>query len=101
MTIHLNVVAVRVETINWIIAFHVAHIEVAYVLIDQGVDLTELSGIDPDDIAIMCSTARKLGGMMDDPMVAAGTVSIPQVPNTVVAVPTILLVKLTVDVTTA
>ena len=41
--------------------------EVANGLIDQRVALSELGGIDPSDIGIICSANRDPGGTIDDP----------------------------------
>ena len=46
--------AERVQTKNWIMGLHLVTAEVANGLIDQGVDLSELGGIDPSDIEIIC-----------------------------------------------
>ena len=75
--------------------------EVANGLIDQGVALSELGGIYPSDIGIICSATRKPGGAIDDPKSARGTDPMPQVQNPGMNVPTILQLKLSVSVTAA
>ena len=50
--------AERNQTKNWIIGIHPVSAEVANGLIDQGVDLSELGGIDPSNIGIICSATR-------------------------------------------
>ena len=60
----------RAQTKNWIMGIHPVSTEVANGLIDQGVSLSELEGIDPSDIGIICSDARKPGGTIDDPKAA-------------------------------
>ena len=60
---------------------HPVSAEVANGLIDQGVTLSELGGIDTPDIRIICSATRKPGGTIDDPNAARGTDPIPQVQN--------------------
>ena len=47
------------QTKNWIMVIHPVSAEVANGLIDQGVALSELGGIDPSDIGIICSATRK------------------------------------------
>ena len=75
--------------------------EVANGLIDQGLALSELGGIDPYGIGIICSATRKPGGTIDDPKVARGTDPMPQVQNPGMNVPAILQLKLSVSVTAA
>ena len=59
--------ASRTDTRNWIIALHPVHNDVANALIDQGVELDQLSTFEPNDINVMCSAASKPGGMINDP----------------------------------
>ena len=73
--------------------------EVANGLIDQGVALSELGGIYPSDIGIICSATRKPGGTIDDPTASRGTDPMPQVQNPGMNVPAILQFKLSVSVT--
>ena len=73
--------AERNQTKNWIMGLHPVSAEVANGLIDQGVALSELGGIDPSDIGIICSATRKPGGTIDDPKSARGTDPMPQVKN--------------------
>ena len=65
--------AERAQTKNWIMGFHPVSAYVANGLIDQGVALSELGGVDPSYIGIICSTTRKPGGKVDDPKAARGT----------------------------
>ena len=59
--------AERVQTKNWIMGLHPVSTDVANGLIEQGVPLSELGGIYPSDIGIICSATRKRGGTIDDP----------------------------------
>ena len=43
----------RAQTKNWIMRLHPVSTEVANGLIDQGVSLSELGGIEPSDIGIL------------------------------------------------
>ena len=43
----------RNQTKNWIMGLHLVSAEVANGLIDQGVALSELGGIEPSDIGII------------------------------------------------
>ena len=72
--------------------------EVANGLIDQGVDLSQLVGIEPSDIEIICSATRNPSGTIDGPKAARGTDLMPQVQNPGMNVPAILQVKLSVSV---
>ena len=47
--------AERAQIKNWIIGLHPVSSEVANGLIDQELSLSELRGIDPSDIGIICS----------------------------------------------
>ena len=69
----------RNQTKIWIMGLHPVLAEVANGLIDQGVALSELGGIDPSEIGIICSATRKPGGMIDEPKSARGTDPMPQV----------------------
>ena len=82
--------AERNQTKNWIMGLHPVSAEVTNGLIDQGVALSELGGIDPSDIGIICSATRKPGGTIDDPKAARGTDPMPQVQNPGMNVPAIL-----------
>ena len=70
-------------------------------MIDQGVSLSELGGIDPSDIGIICSATRKPGGTVDDTTDARGTYPMPQIQNPGMNVPAILQLKLSVSETAA
>ena len=80
---------------------HPVSADVSNGLIDQGVDLSELEGIDPSYIGIICSANRKSGGTVDDPKSARGTDHMTQVQNPGMEVPDILQLKLSVSVTAA
>ena len=80
---------------------HPVSAEFANGLIGQGVDLSELGGIDPSDIGIVCSSTRNPGGTIDDRKVARGTDPMPQVQNPGMNVPAILQLKISVSVTEA
>ena len=58
---------------------HLVSSDTAKVLIDQVVALSELEGIDPLDIGIICSATRKPGGTVDDTTAATGTDPMPQI----------------------
>ena len=47
-------IAERAQTKNWIMGLHPVSADAANGLIDQGVVLSELGGIDPSDIGIIC-----------------------------------------------
>ena len=89
----------RTQNKSWIMGLNLVSEEVANVLIDQGVALSELGGIDPSDIGIICSATREPGGTIDDPKAARGTDLMPQVQNPGINVPAILQLKLSVSVT--
>ena len=89
----------RNQTKNWIMGLHPVSAEVANGLIDQGVALSELGGIDPSDIGVICSATRKPGGTIYAPKSARGTDPMPQVQNPGMNVPAILQLKLSVSVT--
>ena len=74
-------------------------VEVANGFIDQGVALSELGGIDPSDIVIICLATRKPGGTIDDPKAARGIDPMPQVQNIGMNVRAILQLKLSFSVT--
>ena len=93
--------AERTQTKHCIMGLHLVSSEVANGLIDQGVSLSELGGIDPSGIGIICSANKKPGGMIDDPKSARGTDPMPQVQNPGMNVPAILQLKLSVSVTAA
>ena len=86
----------RSQTKNWIMGLHPVSTEVANGLIYQGVSLSELGGIDPSDIGIICSATRKPGGTIDDPKSARGTDPMPQFQNPGMNVPAIFQLKLSV-----
>ena len=67
----------RAQTKNWIMGLHPVSTEVANFLIDQGVSLSELVGIYPSDIGVICSAIRNPGGTTDDPKAARGTEPMP------------------------
>ena len=91
--------ASRADTRNWIIALHPVHNDVANALIAQGVELDQLSTFEPNDINVMCSAARKPGGMINDPTARGGAGR--QIQNPGVTVPAILQLKLKTSVTAA
>ena len=93
--------AERAQTKNWIMGLHPVSADVANGLIDQGVALSELGGIDPSDIGIICSATIKPGGTVDDPTAARGTDPMPQIQNPGMNVPDILQLKLSFSVTAA
>ena len=78
---------------------HPVSAEVTNGLIDEGVSLTELGGIDPSEIGVICSANRKPGGTIDDPKYVRGTNLMPQVQNIGMNVPSILQLKLSVSIT--
>ena len=80
---------------------HPVSAEVANGFIDQIVSLSELGGIAPSDIGIICSATIKPGGTIDDPKSARSTDPMPQVQNPRMNVPAILQLKLSVSVTAA
>ena len=84
----------RTQNKIWIMGLQLVSEEVANGLIDQGVALSELGGIDPSDIGIICSATREPGGTIDDPKAARGTDPMPQVQNPGINVPVILQLKL-------
>ena len=94
-------IAERNQTKSWIMGLHLVSAEVANVLINQGVALSEIGGIDPSDIGIICSATIKPGGMIDYPKAGRGTDPMPQVQNPGMNVPDILQLKLSVSVTAA
>ena len=47
-------IAERAQTKNWIMGLHLVSAYVANGLIDQELALSELGGIDPSDIGIIC-----------------------------------------------
>ena len=59
--------AERNQTKNWIMGIHPVSAEVTNSFIDQGVALSELGGIYPSNIGIICSATRKPGEKIDDP----------------------------------
>ena len=93
--------AERAQTKNCIIGLHPVSVDVSNGLIDQVVALSELGGIDPSDIVIICSATRKPGGTVDDPTDARGTDHKPKIQNTGMNVPDILQLKLSLSVTAA
>ena len=80
---------------------HPVSADVANSLIDKGVALSELGGIDPSDIGIICSATRNPGGSIDDTKSARGTNPVPKFQNPGMNVPDILQLKLLVSVTAA
>ena len=93
--------AERAQTKNWIMGLHPVSADAANGLIDQGVVLSELGGIDPSDIGIICSATRNPGGTIDYPKAARGTEPMTQVQNPGMNVPAILQLKLSVSATAA
>ena len=93
--------AERNQTKIWIMGLHPVSSEVANSLIDQGVALSELGGIDPSDIEIICSATINPGGTIDEPKVARGTDPMPKVQNPGMNVPAIRQLKMSVSVTEA
>ena len=93
--------AERVQTKNWIIGIHPVSADVTNSLINQVVALSEIVGIDPSDIGIICSATRKPGGTVDDTKATRGTDPMPQVQNPGMKVPAVLQIKLSVSVTAA
>ena len=93
--------AERNQTKKWIMGLHPVSEEVENGLVDQGVALSELGGIEPSNIGIICSATRKPGGTIDDPKASRGTDPMPQVQNPGMNVPAILQLKLSVSVTAA
>ena len=93
--------AERAQTKNWIMGLHPVSADVANGLIDQGVALSELGGIYPSDIGIICSATRKPGVTVDDTTAARGIYPMPQIQKPGMNVPTILQLKLAVSVTVA
>ena len=91
----------RAHTKNWIMGIHPVSEDVANFLIYQGVAISELGGIDPYDIGIICTANRKPGGKNDDPKDMRGTDPMPQVQNPGMNLPAILQLKLSVSVTAA
>ena len=81
--------AERTQIKNWIMGLHLVSAEVANGLIEQGVALSELGGIDPYDIGIIFSATRSPGGIIDDPKAARGTDPMPQDQNPGMNVPDI------------
>ena len=77
---------------------HPVSAEVVNGLIDQGVALSELGGIDQSNIGILCSATRKPGRTIDDPKYARGTDPMPQVQNPGTNVTAILQLKISVSV---
>ena len=65
----------------------------------SGVALSELGGIYPSDIGIICSSTRKPGVTVDDTTAARGTDPMTQIQNLRSNVPDILQHKLSVSVT--
>ena len=93
--------AERAQTKNWIMGLHPVSANVANGLIYQGLALSEIGGIDPSDIGIICSATIKPGGTVDDPTAARGTDPMPQIQNPGMNVPDILQLKLSFSVTAA
>ena len=59
--------AERAQTKNWIMGLHPVSADIANVLIDQGLALSEPGRIYPSDIGIIYSATRKPGWTVDDP----------------------------------
>ena len=91
----------RVQTKNWIMGLHPVSADVANGLIDQGVALSELGGIDPSYIEIICSATIKPGVTVDDPTAAREIDPMQQIQNPGVNVLAIPQLKLSVSVTAA
>ena len=79
-----------VTTRTWIMSFGNTTAEVATALIDQGLIITDLHDLDPEDIKTLCSSARRPGGQRPN-----GD------PNLGTNVPTLLQLKLSVAVSAA
>ena len=77
---------------------HLVSADLANGLIDQGVALSELGGIDPSDIGNICSDTIKPEGTVD-PTAARGTDPMTQIQNHGMNLPAILQLKLSVSVT--
>ena len=54
--------AARAKDNNWIMGIHPVSAEVANGLIEKGLALLELGGIDTSDIGIICSATRNTRG---------------------------------------
>ena len=80
---------------------HPVSAEVVNGLIDQGVALSELVGIDLSNIGIIWSATRKPEGRIDGAKAARGIDPMPQVQNIGMNMPAILQLKLSVSVTAA
>ena len=93
--------AERTQTKNCIMGLHPVSSEFVNGLIDQGVALSELVGIDPSNIGIVFSATRKAGGTIADPKSVRGTYHMPQVQSPGMNVPAILQLKFSVSVTEA
>ena len=93
--------AERNQTKNWIMGLHPVSAEFANGLIDHGLALSELGGIDLSDIGIICSATRNPVRTIDDPKAARGTDPMPQFQNPGMNVPAIIQLKLSVSVTAA
>ena len=79
-----------VTTRNWLISLGHTTPEVANALIEQGLLISELHDLDPEDIKTLCSSARRPGGILTN-----------GAPNLGCNVPTILQLKLMVAVSAA
>ena len=79
-----------VTTRNWIISIGNTTAGVATAIIEQGLTITELHDLDPDDVKTLCSSARRPGGVHEN-----GD------PNLGTNVPTMLQLKLIVAVRAA
>ena len=82
--------AATVITRNWLMSLGNTTDVVATALIEQGLTITELHDLDPDDVKTLCSSARRPGGLLDN----GG-------PNLGTNVPTMLQLKLIVAVSAA
>ena len=80
---------------------HTVSADIANGLIDQILALSELGGIYPSYIGIICSATRKPGVTVDDLTAARGTDHMPQIKKLGMNVPDIIQLKLSVSVTVA
>ena len=85
--------AYRAQTKNWIMGLHPVSADIANGFIDQGVALSELLGIYPPDIGIICSATRQPVVTVDDPTYTRVTDPMPQIQNPGINLPAILHLK--------
>ena len=55
-----------VNTRNWMVQLGNTTNEIASAIINQGLTLEGLKDLDPDDVKIMCQTARRPGGVLEN-----------------------------------